>query len=67
MGEFIFYYFVAGLMVNLFTMISDDIREGFFEFGIIGFFLQLLLSTVFFPWVVMACVKEIVDYVTSNT
>jgi hypothetical protein len=61
MSEWILCYCVIGLIVNLLTMINAEIRECFFEFGVIGFFLQLVISILFFPWIAFVMLGEFID------
>lgn len=58
-GDFITYYSLIGLAVNIATMFNDEIRESWFEFGFLAFIVQLAVSTVAFPLVILIIIESI--------
>lgn len=55
---FLVCYLAIGLAFNFGTMIDDDIRECYFEFGVMGFFIQLIVSSLVFPLVIYLVVSD---------
>ena len=51
------YYMIIGLSFNTATIADNDIREYWFEFGLGGFFIQLIFSSLLFPIAFYAYVK----------
>lgn len=57
MSEYVLMYMVIGLSVNVGTMANEGIKECFFEWGLVGFVFQLLLSAAVFPLILFYIVR----------
>jgi hypothetical protein len=53
------YYLTVGLIFNLLTMLNEEIRDYWVEFGFFGFIIQLIVSTVAFIFFVVPVSQEL--------
>lgn len=58
MNELILYCIIIGVVINLLTMLNKEIREYWFEWGVLGFVVQMIFSTIFFPLIAYVITKE---------
>lgn len=58
MNEWIVFYMLIGLLINIASMFNKDVRGYWVEFGVIGFIFQLVISVVFFPLIVLFMIDD---------
>lgn len=55
---FILNYIGLGLIVNVYTMFDKEMRGYWFEWGFLGFIIQMAFSVALFPLVLWVLIKE---------
>lgn len=54
-------YMLIGLVVNVITMLNKEVWEYWIEFGVFGFIIQLTVSSLLFPLVLIALSRELIE------